>query len=200
MPRTQRAASCSLCAPSGVVPLMRGRTGCVLHAAPALDAGDHGHLADTHRQDEMHFALHGFLVVHQAREQVLRGDAVDRRDRAVAVDQFQDFDAVLGGEMAGALCQVHGGAHAPGHRFAMQEARVAGLRFERVAEGVAEVQDAAEVAFALVGRDYFAFMRTDSAMMWSTASGVRAQDRVAMLAPGIGTAARSRMTPALMIS
>ena len=51
---------------------------------------------------------------------------------------------------------------------------VAGLGFERVAEGVAEIQDAAQVAFALVAGDHLAFIRTESAMMRSTASGVRA--------------------------
>ena len=41
-----------------------------------LDTRNHRDLADPYRQHEMHFALHGLLIVHQAREQVLRGDAV----------------------------------------------------------------------------------------------------------------------------
>ena len=93
-----------------------------------------------------------FLSCTRRASRLSGGDAVERRDRAVAVHQLQDVDAVLGGKMAGALRQVDGGAHAQSHRLAVQEARVAGLRFERVAEGVAEVQDAAQVAFALVGR------------------------------------------------
>ena len=55
------------------------------------------------------------------------------------------------------LPQVDGGAHAPSHRFAVEETRVAGLGLERMAEGVAEIENAAEVAFALVARDHFAF-------------------------------------------
>ncbi len=34
---------------------------------PFFDSGDHLHLADAHRQHEMDLALHGLLVVHQAR-------------------------------------------------------------------------------------------------------------------------------------
>jgi hypothetical protein len=36
----------------------------------------------------------------------------------------------------------------------MAEAAVAGDRFERVADGVSEVQDAAQAPFALVGHDH----------------------------------------------
>ena len=53
--------------------------------------------------------------------------------------------------MTGYLRQVDGGAHAERHCFAMQESRVCGLGFERVAERVSEIQDAAEVAFPLIG-------------------------------------------------
>ena len=48
-----------------------------------VDARHHRDLADAHRQHEVHLALHGLLVVHQAREQVCRGNAVERRNGAV---------------------------------------------------------------------------------------------------------------------
>ena len=53
--------------------------------------------------------------------------------------------------------QVDGGAHAPGDGLAVQKADVAGLGLERVAEGVTEIQDAAQIAFALVAGDHFGF-------------------------------------------
>ena len=56
--------------------------------------------------------------------------------------------------MAGHLGEVGSGAHAPRHGFAMQEARVMGLRFEGVAERMAEIQDAPQIAFALIGGDH----------------------------------------------
>ena len=55
------------------------------------------------------------------------------------------------------LRQVNGRAHAPRHGLAVQEARVAGFGFQRVAEGVAEIQDAAQIAFAFVAADHFGF-------------------------------------------
>ena len=70
----------------------------------------------------------GLLVVDQAGEQVSGGDAVDRRNGAVAVDEVQNFDAVLGGEMAGRFGQVDGGAHAPRDGLAVEEARCTSSR------------------------------------------------------------------------
>ena len=58
--------------------------------------------------------------------------------------------------MARQLAQEGGGAHAEGDGLSVQETGVAGFGFESVAEGVAEIEDAAEVAFALVGGDHFA--------------------------------------------
>ena len=49
--------------------------------------------------------------------------------------------------------QVGGGQHAVGDRFAVPEAPVLRHRLERVADGVAVVEDAAQPAFALVLRD-----------------------------------------------
>ena len=51
--------------------------------------------------------------------------------------------------------QVRGGAHAEGHRLAVQKAGVVGLGFQRVPVGVAEIQDAPQIALALVGRNHF---------------------------------------------
>ncbi len=105
---------------------------------------------------EMDFAPHGLLIVHQTREQVGGGDAIERRNGAVEPQHLEDLDAVFGGKVARQLAQEDGGAHAEGDGLAMQEAGVAGFGFEGVAEGVAEIEDAAEVAFALVGGDHFA--------------------------------------------
>ena len=52
-----------------------------------------------------------------------------------------------------AAAELGGDEHAVGDRFAVAEAPVLRDRLERVAGGVAEVQDAARPGFALVGRD-----------------------------------------------
>ena len=57
--------------------------------------------------------------------------------------------------MARGFGQVDGGAHAPRDGLAMQEARVVRLGFQRVPERVAEIQDAAQVAFAFVAGNHF---------------------------------------------
>ena len=45
-----------------------------------------------------------------------------------------------------------GGDHSPADGFAMQEVLVVGLRLQRMADGVAEVQDAPLAILALVAR------------------------------------------------
>ena len=56
---------------------------------------------------------------------------------------------------ANSFRQDAGGAHAPRDRFAVQEPFVARFGLERMAEGVTEIEDAAEIALALIGGDHF---------------------------------------------
>ena len=79
-------------------------------------------------------------------------DAVERRNGAVELRSCSRMSTLSSAERWPVdLGQVDGGAHAAGDRLAVQEARVGGLGFQRVAEGVAEIQDAPQIAFALVG-------------------------------------------------
>ena len=96
--------------------------------------------------------------------------------------------------------QVDGRAHAERHRLAVQEARVAGFGFERVPEGVAEIEDAPQAAFALVGRNHFGL---DAHRIGDDAVHrlrLPRQHLGAVRPPGNGTAPRSRIMPALTIS
>ena len=64
----------------------------------------------------------------------------------------------VGGVQApGALGQSGCGAHAEGYGFAVQKLRIVRLGFQGVADGVAEIQNAAKVAFTFIGGDDFRF-------------------------------------------
>ncbi len=52
---------------------------------------------------------------------------------------------------------VGGGNDSPGDGFAVKQALVAGFGLERVADGVAEIEHAAQAAFVLVGGNDFGF-------------------------------------------
>ena len=62
-----------------------------------------------------------------------------------------------------AVCTAHTesnvgrGDHAPGNRFAVQQPPVAGFGFERVANGVAQIQNSAQAVLALVRGNDFRF-------------------------------------------
>src|SRR5215468_7372218 len=84
---------------------------------------------------------------------VFRRDAVDRWNRTVLGDQIEHFETVLRRNVPGDLSEIDRGAHAPRHRLTVQESAVARLRFEGMSEGVAEVQNAALIVFALVTRN-----------------------------------------------
>ena len=99
-----------------------------------------------------------FLSATRRAEQVLGGDAVERRNGSVAPRCVSRMSTLSSAERCRVdLGQVDGGAHAQRHRLAVQKARVGGLGFERVPEGVAEIQDAPQIAFPLVGGDHFGF-------------------------------------------
>src|SRR5262249_22014892 len=120
-----------------------------------VDAGHDGDLADPPRQHEMYPALDRLLVRAEPPEQVLRRDSVERGDRSVAIHNIADRRAGPGTEMAGQLGEPRRRLHPERDRLTMQKSRVTGLGFERVADGVAEVQDLAQPALALVrGNDF----------------------------------------------
>ena len=80
------------------------------------------------------------------------GQVGDRRQRAEAGDEIGERLAIPLGERAARHGELGGDEHAVGDRFAVTEPPVLGHRLEGVAGGVAEVQDAAQARFLLVGR------------------------------------------------
>src|ERR1039457_3828878 len=99
----------------------------------------------------MHVSADRLFIVDQPAEKIFRRYPVQRRDRAVELQGLEDLDAGFGVKMASRFAKVRRCAHAERHRLAVLKRRVAGFRFERVSEGMAEVEDAAEAALALVG-------------------------------------------------
>ncbi len=79
-------------------------------------------------------------------------DVGDRRQRTEAGDEIGERLAIAVGQRAAAHGQLRGDEHAVGDRLAVPVAPVLGDRLERVAGRVAEVQDAAQTGFLLVGR------------------------------------------------
>src|SRR5262249_32285149 len=133
-----------------------------------FDTRDDGDLTDPDGQHEMHAALHGLLVVHQAIEYIFGRDARHRRYWTVSFDQVQDVDRVLGGYVTSQLPHIHDPAHStlphthrrshtPGIGLAVQDTGITGLRFQLVTERLAEVQDTPHIRFPLVTRYDFCF-------------------------------------------
>src|ERR1017187_26807 len=122
-----------------------------------LNARHHRDLPNSYCEHKVDVTLDRLLVVYQASQEIPGGDAIQRGDWAVPVQGLQNLDAVFGGEVAGQFAQVNGGAHAPRHGLTMQKAGVSGFGLERMAKGVTEIQDAAQVAFPFVARDHLGF-------------------------------------------
>src|SRR6185312_12655147 len=165
--RTAAAAVRGSRAPSGAAPVTAGlvvwlkaglSAGEIAQFFDGLHYGAVGHFAHNFRrsdaggQHEVNYAVGSFFVGFQAAENALAprfhsGQRGQRQNRG---------DDAAGGIGIGLL---HGGGdhgrsyHAPGHGFAVQEVLVPGFSLERVADGVAEVEHAAQVAFLFVHGD-----------------------------------------------
>jgi len=141
-----------------------------------VDAGGDLDLADVGGQDEVDLAVESFLVGAEAGEEVFGGDAVEGGDGAELFDAIEDGVAAGKGQVAGEVGEAGGGVHTEGDGFAMEEAGVAGFGLEGVADGVAEVENAAEVAFFFVGGDDFALDADALADDGLEAGGVEGED------------------------
>ncbi len=109
--------------------------------------------SDRGRQHEGDAAGAGLLVVRDRLEEPGRRQVGHAGPRADVVDGRGDRVEVERREQP-AMARDPGRAdEAPADRLAVGEAPVAGHRLERVAEGVAEVQDVAQAALALVALD-----------------------------------------------
>src|SRR4029079_17384271 len=104
-----------------------------------LDAGNDGDLAYLRGQDEMHFTLNRFLIAAKACGQAFRIEALDRWDRTIVVDDAMDGSGLRSAQPSGSFGQNRCGVHPPGDGFAVQEALIPRLGFERMAERMAEV-------------------------------------------------------------
>ena len=97
----------------------------------------------------MHHAIARFLIGLQKPQNALAADLTagnaPNRSQPPRFLLSRDPDAHRGRNL-------RRGNHAPGHGLAMQKMTVAGRRFQRMADGVAEIQHAAQPAFALVRR------------------------------------------------
>ena len=109
-------------------------------------------LANSTGENEFNFAVaHLFVVLHRFKEFLpLRWIQLDMGWQSRLFKQAGDpFDVAL--REAEQFRGEPGGQHlADGDGFPVQEFAVAGNRFERVADGVAEIQDRAQTALGLV--------------------------------------------------
>ena len=128
-----------------------------VHDRTVVNAGNDLHFADPHRQHEWTFPCTVFLSAASRANRLGAEIPVERRDRSVAADHGESRAASDGAEFDHALRQCSRRVHAESHCLAMQEALVLGLGFERMAHGMAEVQDPPQVALAFVGGDHFGF-------------------------------------------
>ena len=105
----------------------------------------------------MDFALDGLLVATKPGGDICRGNSRQRWNRPVVFDDALDCSGIRRSKHAAPLSKNRGGPHAPGDGFAVQQPRVFSFRLQRVAEGVAEIENPAQIAFALVGADDLGF-------------------------------------------
>src|SRR5688572_1111212 len=126
-----------------------------LHERCARHLARYESLADTLEQHEAYAPAFHLLVVPHQLEKTLR---LQRRrlERQAARPQHRGEPLhVLRGEQAEALrkpgCQQHAGAH----RLTVQPGAVARAGFDRVAEGMPEIEQCARTALPLVERDDF---------------------------------------------
>ena len=76
----------------------------------------------------------------------------------------------------------HGsGHHAPGDGFTVQEVLVTGFGFQRVADGVSEIEDAAQAGFALVGGNHLGLHLHTFGDQPFQRGGIALQDALAVL-------------------
>ena len=79
--------------------------------------------------------------------------AVDRRQCTVGEHDLAYAIGDIAGRAAQIRCQLRGRDHAPSNGFPVQKLRVVGIGFERVADGVSEVEDATKSCLTLILRD-----------------------------------------------
>ncbi len=98
----------------------------------------------------MHDSVLRFLVGSQPRQNLARAD-IHFRQSAEAQNGVGNPTGGNAVSAPYAECDVIGCNHAPRHGFPVQHAAIAGFGFESVSDGVAQIQDAAQSSFALVG-------------------------------------------------
>ena len=131
--------------------------------------------ADFAGKNEVYGSVLSFLVGLQAREN-FAGAYFQFGQAAQAEDGIGDAAGGHAVSAADGKADVGGGNHSPGDGFAVKQALVAGFGLERVADGVAEVENAAQAAFLLVGGDDFGlqlYARGDHAFQFH---GIALQD------------------------
>ena len=103
----------------------------------------------------MNVALQRLFVASQPPDQAFRIEIARVRERPIKMNGRDDPVAILGAQQSAQRCQMSGGNHAPGNRFAMKEAHVLRFRFDGMSDRVSEVEDAPQSALALVGGNDF---------------------------------------------
>src|SRR5947209_5794532 len=98
-------------------------------------------------------ASHGFLIGRQAGYHVFCANAYCR-ERTVACNRRMYPLSRLRSATLDIAGDGGGCHHTPAHSFSMQQLRVTGSGLQRVAYGVAEVQNAAQIRLALVGTNH----------------------------------------------
>src|SRR5215469_13038118 len=118
-------------------------------------AGDFD-LANFPRQDEVNNAILGFLVGLQPRQNFACADVHFRQAAKTqnCIGNAAGRDAVGATDTEG---DVGRGNHTPGDGLAVQQASVVCFGFERVTNRVAQVEDASQAPFVLIGRNDFGF-------------------------------------------
>src|SRR5216683_1302329 len=119
-----------------------------------LEIGVQRSPADGLQQHEAHAAACDLLVQRHQLEEPLGAERGPGDRQAGPAQQRAHAMNIRWGNQASASRQLRGHHHSRGDRLAVQPRAVPGARFDGVAEGMAEIEQAAHAGFALVGGDH----------------------------------------------
>src|SRR5882672_8699266 len=170
--RTFMEASASVTAPSGRVPFTGAETSGMRFSREAAAGFDKSRcemenafddvqrdriagarFADAGREHEAKNAAARFLVGAHDVEQSSGGDVRPGRQWPETADERDNTRNIAGAHQSKFMAEERRGDHPPGNGFAVLVAAVVGDAFERVREGVTEIQDFAEAGLAFIAAD-----------------------------------------------
>src|SRR6266481_9117224 len=106
------------------------------------------HFADFQWKNKMHGAGHSLLVSHKTRHHVFRF-TFHGRQGAVSKSRGSNLLGGISRAKTGTAGDGRSSNHAPGHGFSVEKVRVPGGGFQRMAYGMAKVENATQIRFLL---------------------------------------------------